>query len=179
MSQARKNLVISPIGDNSDHLSWLSDRDNCTFDMFLIYYGERADFGRAEADYYLSRKGFKWELLDYAAREYRDVLERYDRIWFPDCDVRADTASVNRLFALVEEYKLQLAQPAISAGLEAARTARPPCRTLEALRSSDALPDQAPRHSGIASGHVAFGRRARLLGRDEVARLFDPLAHRP
>jgi hypothetical protein len=112
----RRNLVISPIGDDSVHASWLADRPSRAFDVFLIYYGRQADFGRGDADHYLARQGFKWELLDYAARHHRDILERYDRIWCPDCDIRADTATVNRLFALVERYDLQLAQPAILAG---------------------------------------------------------------
>jgi hypothetical protein len=111
-----RNLVISPIGDDSVHGSWIADRAGRTFDLFLIYYGQRADFGRADADHYLARQGFKWELLDYALRQHRDVVAQYDRIWLPDADVRAGTAAVNRLFALFEQYDLRLAQPAISAG---------------------------------------------------------------
>jgi hypothetical protein len=112
----RRNLVISPIGDDSVHASWLSDRAGRAFDTFLIHYGKLPDFGRADADHYLARQGFKWELLDYVLREYHDITDRYDRVWLPDADVRADTATVNRLFLLFEEYDLQLAQPAISAG---------------------------------------------------------------
>lgn len=116
MQPSRRNLVISPIGDDSVHASWLSNRAERTFDVFLIYYGNREGFGRQDADHYLGREGFKWELLDHAARQHRDILQRYDRIWCPDCDVRADTPAVNRLFELFDEYGLQLAQPAIVAG---------------------------------------------------------------
>jgi hypothetical protein len=115
-SSVRRNLVISTIGDGSMHGSWLADRPARSFDVFLVHYGKHADFGRRDADYYLSRRGFKWELLDYVAREHRDVLERYDRIWCPDCDIRCTTADVNRLFQLAVAYNLQLAQPAIAAG---------------------------------------------------------------
>jgi hypothetical protein len=116
MHAARTNLVISPIGDESMHASWLADRQVRTFDVFLIYYGQRDGFARQDADHYLCRTGFKWELLDHALRHYRHVVERYERVWCPDCDVRADTASINHLFAVCREYRLQLAQPAISAG---------------------------------------------------------------
>lgn len=116
MQPGRHNLVISPIGDDSVHASWLSDSAARTFDVFLIYYGKREGFGSPDADHYLCRAGFKWELLDHVARQHRDILERYDRIWCPDCDIRADTATVNRLFELFDEYQLQLAQPAIAAG---------------------------------------------------------------
>jgi hypothetical protein len=114
--QPRRNLVISPIGDDSVHASWLANRPSRTFDVFLIYYGQQGDLGRADADHYLVRAGFKWELLDHAARHHRDILDAYDRIWCPDCDIRADTATVNRLFELFAAYDLQLAQPAIAAG---------------------------------------------------------------
>lgn len=114
--QMRRNLVISPIGDDSVHASWLVDRSARTFDLFLIHYGQLADFGRQDADHYLRRQGFKWELIDHVARHDRDVLERYDRIWCPDCDIRTDTTNINRLFELFAQYDLQLAQPAISAG---------------------------------------------------------------
>jgi len=116
MQSTRRNLIVSPIGDDSVHASWLVDRPARTFDVFLIYYGKQEGFGTQDADHYLCRRGFKWELLDHAARHHRDVLERYDRIWCPDCDIYADTLSVNRLFELFEKYELQLAQPAIAAG---------------------------------------------------------------
>jgi hypothetical protein len=108
--------VISPIGDDSLHASWLAGTSARSFDLFLIHYGQRRDFGRGEADHYLRRTGFKWELLDHALRNHRPIVERYERIWCPDCDIRADAPSINRLFALFADYRLQLAQPAIAAG---------------------------------------------------------------
>ncbi len=116
MSQTRRNLVISPIGDESMHASWLSGGEDRSFDLFLVHYGQCVDFGRSDAEHYLSRQGFKWELLDYVAQEHRAMLERYERIWCPDCDIGADTQSVNRLFALHEQHALQLSQPAIAGG---------------------------------------------------------------
>lgn len=116
IQSTRRNLVISPIGDDSVHASWLVDRPARNFDVFLVYYGRQDGFGRADADHYLARRGFKWELMEHVGREHRDLLERYDRIWCPDADIRADTNSVNQLFALFEKYELQLAQPAIAAG---------------------------------------------------------------
>ncbi|REK19450.1 MAG: DUF707 domain-containing protein [Planctomycetota bacterium] len=112
----RRNLVISPIGPGSVHASWLSQPEERSFDLFLLHYGDQPDYGRAEADHYLSRKGFKWELIDHVVAEHRAVLDQYDYIWCPDGDICADTATVNRLFALMRQYDLQLAQPAIAAG---------------------------------------------------------------
>jgi hypothetical protein len=116
MTSARRNLIISPIGDTSVHASWLSHPDAQSFDLFLIYYGQRDDFGRAEAMHYLKRTGFKWELVDHVCKEHADILERYTNIWCPDNDIKLDTHGVNRMFDLFERFQLKLAQPAISAG---------------------------------------------------------------
>lgn len=116
MPNPRRNLVISPIGDESMHASWLADRPNRTFDVLLMHYGTVENYGRSDADYYAARKGFKWELLDFALQSFHDVVQEYEYIWCPDCDVRATTDQVNRLFAIMPEQRLQLAQPAIAAG---------------------------------------------------------------
>lgn len=116
MRTPRRNLVISPIGDESMHLSWLEDRPRRSFDVLLVHYGSVPNYGRCDADYYAARKGFKWELMDFALAEFREVVAGYDYIWCPDCDVRASTEQVNHLFDLMREQRLQLAQPAIAAG---------------------------------------------------------------
>ncbi len=116
MTKPRRNLIISPIGDESMHGSWLADRPNRTFDVLLVHYGANANYGRSDADYYAARKGFKWELLDFALQDFRVVVDEYEYVWCPDCDVRATTEQVNRLFAIMREQRLQLAQPAIAAG---------------------------------------------------------------
>ncbi|MEX2113049.1 MAG: DUF707 domain-containing protein [Pirellulales bacterium] len=124
MTAKRRNLIISPIGDDSVHTSWLSQPALRSFDLFLIYYGQRDDFGRGDATHYLRRTGFKWELIDHVCQHHADVLDGYANIWCPDNDIRADTASVNRLFELFERYSLQLAQPAIAAGQVSYQTLR-------------------------------------------------------
>jgi len=98
------------------HDSWLSHPQLRTFDLFLINYSNQPGFGRADATWYVERKGFKWDQLHYAWQEHGDTLRRYDNIWCPDSDIRADSASINRLFELFDEHKLQLAQPAIAKG---------------------------------------------------------------
>ena len=80
MTMIRRNLVISPIGDESMHASWLSGPETRTFDLFLIYYGEREDFGRSEATYYVRQKGFKWELLHHALENHGEVIGRFDPV---------------------------------------------------------------------------------------------------
>lgn len=116
MRELRKNLVVCPVGPGSLHAGWLADRPSRTFDVFLIHYGDEENFARADADYYHVAQGFKWELLNRVTGEFRDLLTSYERIWMPDADLRADTATINRMFAAFAKHRLQLAQPAISAG---------------------------------------------------------------
>jgi hypothetical protein len=124
MTSARRNLIISPVGDTSEHKSWLSHPDARTFDLFLIYYGNRGDFGRGEATHYLKCQGFKWELVDNVCKHFPEVLDRYTNIWCPDNDIKLDTYGVNRMFELFERFQLKLAQPAISAGQVSYQTLR-------------------------------------------------------
>jgi hypothetical protein len=111
-----RNLIISTIGDNSLHASWLNRSAPRTFDLLLVYYGNRTGFGAADATHYLARKGLKWELLSYALDTLPEVVARYTNVWLPDDDIRASPGQIDRLFALFEEYQLQMAQPAIAAG---------------------------------------------------------------
>ena len=111
-----RNLVISPIGDNSKHRTWIEGPGSPNFDMFLIYYGDGPDSAAGDAKYYLRNKGFKWEHIHLVADKHRDTLRQYDYIWCPDDDIACDTAGVNKLFEIVRKYNVQLAQPAISAG---------------------------------------------------------------
>lgn len=111
-----RNLVISTVGDNSKHATWLAGSEQRRFDLFLIYFGDRPDYDFSGAELTLRRKGFKFPLLHGALAEYESVLANYDRIWCPDDDIAADTDCVNRLFDLFAQHQFELAQPAISAG---------------------------------------------------------------
>jgi len=175
MALPNRNLVISPIGDDSVHASWLSERASRAFDVFLIHYGSREGFGRQDADYYIARPGFKWELLAYALREHGDIVDRYDRIWCPDCDIRADTAKVNRLFELFERYSLQLAQPAIGSGEVSYQALRPKPGTI--LRYTPFVEIMCPIFSREALRRVAptFGESRSGWGLDVLwPRYFGP-----
>src|SRR5262245_23258032 len=111
-----RNLIISTIGDTSCHRAWIAGHEAPTFDLFLIYYGDGPDTAKADAQHYLRRKGFKFELHDYVVKHHRHVLENYDRIWCPDDDVSCSTRDLNLLFEIFQRYHLQLAQPAVAQG---------------------------------------------------------------
>lgn len=120
-----RNLIIAAIGDGNMVESWLDRPAERQFDLFAIDFRPGPRQPPALTIHFLNRPGFKFEHLDYAIDHHADVLMRYERIWCPDDDIALDTLSINRMFAIVGQYRLQLAQPAIAAGDVSFRSFRP------------------------------------------------------
>ena len=109
-----KNLVISTVGDKSLHKTWLSKDKN--FDLILLYYGDNPDVSLSytqDTKLVFQGKGFKWHLIKALLLGKPELIQNYDYIWFPDDDVKIDPTDVNKLFDLVYEYNLLLAQPSM------------------------------------------------------------------
>lgn len=105
--------MIGCVGDESLHRSWIAEGERKEFALFLVYYGDQKDRWRENADRYLMKKGPKWHLVSHAADRFGQLLASYDNIWIPDDDILADTATINRLFRLFVEHRLELAQPSL------------------------------------------------------------------
>lgn len=112
----KKNLVIAAVGDESVHAAWLAGKDR-SFDVALVYFGDRPGQFERDAEYYIRRKGIKYALLhELLTGELTETVRRYERVWLPDDDVSASAEQINLLFHLAEEHKLALCQPAIGRG---------------------------------------------------------------
>jgi len=110
-----RNLVIVRAGDESLHLEW-SKGGQRNFDLFVSYFGTVNERYRAASDYYESVRGLKWPRLAEIFAERRHELSRYDAIWLPDDDLRADASMVSCMFDQFHEFNLLLAQPALGVG---------------------------------------------------------------
>ncbi|HKD38197.1 MAG TPA: hypothetical protein VKB78_15395, partial [Pirellulales bacterium] len=119
------NLIIAPIGDGNVLDSWLDRPDDRQFDLFVIDFRPGPRMPPPLAAHFLNRPGFKFEHLDFIAEHLAEVLNCYDRIWCPDDDIALDTLAINRMFALVEQHRLQLAQPAVASGDVSFQSFRP------------------------------------------------------
>ena len=117
-----RNLVISPVCDDSLHRTWLSESAERQFDLALIYFGDRSGQYREDSDYYLEQHGFKFHLIDAMFRKLGARLDEYDYIWCPDDDVATTTLDINQLFSIIRRYRLSIAQPAIASGEVSYRT---------------------------------------------------------
>ena len=114
MSRMRpRNLVVLRAGDRSLHPQWIAGEGR-DFDLFISYYGAQPDQWRQDTPLWEARKGPKWPCIGELLAEHPQLLEIYDAFWFPDDDLRADTATINRMFALFRGFELALAQPALT-----------------------------------------------------------------
>lgn len=108
-----RNLVVLRAGEGSLHPRWLAatGRD---FELFVSDYGPQPGRWLAESDLYEHRPGAKWPALGALLAEHPHLLDDYDAFWFPDDDLDATPATIERLFAFFHAHALHLAQPALT-----------------------------------------------------------------
>jgi hypothetical protein len=109
-----RNLVCVRAGAQSLHGQWIA-ADRRDFDLFVSDYGGSPGRWRdAGSEYYELRLGPKWPCLHALLDEHAWLLDEYDAFWFPDDDLAADTATIDRMFAFFHAHELALAQPALT-----------------------------------------------------------------
>jgi hypothetical protein len=104
------NLVFTSAGDRSNVHGWLLGRRD--FDLWVVYYGERPEGLRAEADFHLARRASKFQNLHYCYQRWPELFARYEAIMVMDDDILIDASSITRLFAIRRELDLWALQPA-------------------------------------------------------------------
>jgi hypothetical protein len=119
-SGRRHVLVILRAGDDSLHPWWLkgAPQESRTWDLHLSYFGDRtAPFPDRPDDVTLSfEKGTKAVGTAACLNGLSERVLQYDWVWLPDDDLLADLPTLNRFFEIVQQYNLDLAQPALGAG---------------------------------------------------------------
>ncbi|RYG15756.1 DUF707 domain-containing protein, partial [bacterium] len=108
-------LVVGRVGDNSLHASWIADPSTPrTWDLQLNAYGtDESLIQNGDLPPVLDR-GTKWDSLVRHFRSQPELLDRYDYVMLPDDDLLMDVASINRMFEIVVENDLTMAQPSLS-----------------------------------------------------------------
>jgi hypothetical protein len=109
-----KNLLISPIGDNSLYYVWLKDKPN--FDIYLIYYGDdeqKSEELKCSSNFFVRRKGTKFNIVKKLFQKDPNFFKQYDYVFIPDDDLYLITKDINRIFELANKHELQLCQPSI------------------------------------------------------------------
>jgi hypothetical protein len=104
------NLVFTSAGDRSNLLGWRQGRRD--FDLWTVYYGNAGGMFQDVSDYYLARKGSKFQNLHYCYQRWPEMLARYDAIMVMDDDIEISATGISRLFEIRRELDLWALQPA-------------------------------------------------------------------
>lgn len=104
------NLVFTSAGDRSNLRAWRQGRRD--FDVWTVYYGNVDGMFQDISDYYLARKGSKFQNLHHCYQRWPDVLARYDAIMVMDDDIEINATGISRLFGIRRELDLWVLQPA-------------------------------------------------------------------
>jgi hypothetical protein len=103
--------VIAAVGRSSLHREWIYN--DPAFDLHLIVYDDSYERFKMDTPFITKSKGHKFSLMDnYLAKN--GLLERYKYFYMPDDDILINGGNIEKLFWYMEEYKFDLAQPAIS-----------------------------------------------------------------
>jgi hypothetical protein len=87
---------------------------SCDWDLVVNYYGDKPEAYRHDGVIRIDSKGPKWPALHDLLADNPQFFKDYEYIWLPDDDLRTDATKINRLFAIMAERHLQVAQPALT-----------------------------------------------------------------
>lgn len=110
----KRFLVIARVGDSSLHPEWLKPAKYKNFDLCLSYFNSQPGRFSEDCDFYHETPGVKWPILKDIIALFGEQIEHYDAIWLPDDDISTNAFDINRMFELFMQYKLELAQPALT-----------------------------------------------------------------
>lgn len=108
----RKNLVIVRAGRSSLHPRWLDGVGKPEFDLLVAAYEKDASCRPDQLSMFMPGKKISGYYEVFQQRP--ELLEQYDYIALFDDDISATKQDIGRLFAIGQEYRLDLFQPALS-----------------------------------------------------------------
>ncbi|WP_343700731.1 DUF707 domain-containing protein [Chitinophaga sp.] len=113
-----RNLLIMPFGNQSPLSGWITDAANRHFEVLLLYYHPQItqpELLQPSAAFRVSHlKDFKWWMIKDLFDQQPELLNGYDRFFFPDDDIVMDKEKINCLFYFFEKADVELAQPALT-----------------------------------------------------------------
>ena len=113
MMSNKKFIIIVPAGNNSLHESWYNSN---IYDLCIIYFGDDKEIEekyKNKSDYFIKKKGPKWQLVRYAVKKIVINKKKYEYIWLPDDDLSIKKKNVEDLFIISKKLKLKISQPSL------------------------------------------------------------------
>lgn len=117
LTNRRPFLALFRAGKNSLHPKLTQRLEEQNFDYALSWYGDDdpAALGMADGAAFVHRvTGQKWPGLLATLTECHELIAGYDYVWFPDDDLLCEPENVSEFFTIVDQLKLDLAQPALT-----------------------------------------------------------------
>jgi hypothetical protein len=115
LKSQRRFIVIGRVGDNSLHDRWIAGGSGeRTWDLQLNAYGH--DLSRIQNGDLppVVDRGTKWDSIFRHFSSNPQLLDQYEFIMLPDDDVIMNVDDINRIFEIVVEHDLVMAQPSLS-----------------------------------------------------------------
>ncbi len=108
----RRNLVLARVGASSLHPQWLDGASSRDWDLRLAPYQEMPSQDDLDLDVGPVVPGPKWSGIREVLNGW-DGWRDYDYVWLPDDDIRADAATIERMFEVAAAMGLELFAPAL------------------------------------------------------------------
>lgn len=108
-----KSCIISVVGKNSFHRSWMDISGN-KFDLHLLVYDNSYLRYCKDTSFISEVKGQKFSAIYNYLMSNSDILNTYDYYYIPDDDIFIDDVNIEKMFKIMNEYDLSIAQPALT-----------------------------------------------------------------
>jgi hypothetical protein len=112
----RRNLLFTSAGDNTQFYKYWCNK-NRNYDLFVCYYGDKNHPYLKCSDYYVARKGGKFDNfyhfwnLNKTENDLPFDIKDYDRYFILDDDIIISSENINKLFIVMEKLNLDVLQP--------------------------------------------------------------------
>ena len=107
----KKNAVFVPVGKDSLHRQLL--KGDADFDLHLLIYDGSYNKFCNDSDFVACDAGYKMDMTYRYLHRHPELFEKYEYFFLLDDDIVISTENVNRLFSMMREYQLKIAQPSL------------------------------------------------------------------
>lgn len=107
----KKNAVFVSVGKDSLHRQLL--KGDADFDLHLLIYDGSYNKFCNDSDFVACDAGYKMDMIYRYLHRHPELFEKYEYFFLLDDDIVISTEDVNRLFSMMREYQLKIAQPSL------------------------------------------------------------------
>lgn len=112
----KKNCIVLTTNQNCEGIDQYLHIKEKKFDLIIIDYNSKKGESlsrKKDVDFvYESEGGYKLQNIKKLV-EYKNILDDYDYLWFPDWDIQIDD-NINDIFDIAKKYSFVVSQPSLS-----------------------------------------------------------------